>query len=199
MIRPMELVERLAQQEAHAQTLRIIKSVRAEIEPGVEIANELLSVVVSERGCYYRMKQTPDEFSALLGNDYAYSFLDTVDALAIMRQCQALTRQCRLDNAREVSLYARYERYVCHEQDHLYLYLYNRDCQESSIPMEVGRWRAGQLPVFLKLKIASPLARPLLGAEEGILVFAANMSDRHLCLRMPYHTEKQAAGNQSIH
>jgi hypothetical protein len=154
----------------------LINYIKEQVEPGYEYANELVRVVLSERGCYYEFVDLPEEFSGALGGGFTHEFVGSSEALALTEQIHGLTRSCADSNTREFSVLAVYERQALFTRDGTYIY------HESH---HEGAYRPGTLPLFLKLKADSDLVVPILGAPRGLLFIAANLSDQHLVVHIP--------------
>lgn len=179
----------LLRAEARRRYQVLINYIKEQVEPGYEYANELVRVVLSERGCYYEFVELPEEFSGALGGGFAHEFVGSSQALALSEEISGLCGLCTDANTREFSLLAVYDRQGLFSGDGTYIYHESHHGGEDVGPLTVGAYRPGKLPLFLKLKADSDLVIPILGVPRGVLFIAANLSDQHLVVTIP-----QAAG-----
>jgi hypothetical protein len=160
----------------------LIDFVKRTVGEGAEYFNDLLRVVLSERGCYYQFHHSPEEFSGALGDAFSHEFMGTARALALFSSVNELAYDPQGDT--RLSLLALYPPEPADPEGEDCTYAIH-DTAEHAHPHRSGRFRPGVLPVFFKLKVASERVLPLLGASSGIVFFAANLTDRHLLVRIP--------------
>ena len=174
-----------ARAQARARFQGIIDYIKDQIGPGLEYENALVRVVLSERGCYYEFREIPEEFSGAVGSDYSHEFVNSRTGHDLVEAVDRLIRDHTEDDTRELSLLAIYDSHLPSPGDSTYVYHY-RTGPEAEDAMEAGRLRLDALPAFLKLKVDSDLALPLLGARRGLLFFVADLTDRHLLVLIPH-------------
>jgi len=161
----------------------VIDHIKTQVGPGLEYENGLLRVVLSERGCYYQFLELPEEFSGVIGSAYRHEFIGSAAAHELVETIQQLLREHTPDNTSELSLLMIYEPEAIAPEEGAYVHQYL--AQDGGQARQAGHLRPGELPVFIKLKADSDLVRPLLGAAKGVLFFVANLTDRHLLVRIP--------------
>jgi hypothetical protein len=175
----------LLRAEARRKYQVLINYIKHHVEPGYEYANELVRVVLSERGCYYEFVDLPEEFSGALGNGFTHAFVGSADALALADRIHRLSQACTEQNTREFSLLMVYEKQGLFTREGTYIYHYSQRTTDEVGLLTVGAHRAGCLPLFLKLKADCDLVTPLFGASRGVLFLVANLSDQHLLVNIP--------------
>jgi len=175
----------LIRAEARRKYQVLINYIKHHVEPGYEYANELVRVVLSERGCYYEFVDMPEEFSGALGNGFTHAFIGSADALALADQIHHLSQTCTEQNTREFSLLMVYEKQGLFSREGTYIYHRCHRSADDVGPLTVGARRAGSLPLFLKLKADCDLVTPLFGVSRGVLFLVANLSDQHLVVNIP--------------
>jgi hypothetical protein len=171
--------------EARRKYQVMIDYIKDQVGPGAEYLNDLVRVVLSERGCYYEFLEMPEEFSGAVGSGFRYEFVGSGQALGMLEKLRDLVELSTPENTREIALLVVYSRNGLYDPEETYVYHRSQEegCQE---PITSGRLRTGALPIFFKIKVDSDLARPLLGVKRGVLFFVANMSDQHLLVRIPH-------------
>ncbi|UCH34662.1 MAG: hypothetical protein JSV65_19440 [Armatimonadota bacterium] len=175
----------LLRAEARRRYQVLINFIKEQVEPGFEYANELVRVVLSERGCYYEFVDLPEEFSGALGSGFTHEFVGTADAVALAHQVHDLTRACTEENTREFSMLVVYERQGIFRRDGTYIYHCAHHGEADVGPLTVGYHRENQLPLFLKLRADSDIVTPIFGVPRGVLFVVANLSDQHLVVTIP--------------
>jgi len=172
--------------EARRKFQVMINYIKEQVGSGTEYSNDLVRVVVSERGCYYEFLDMPEEFSGALGTGFQYQFVGSSAGSSLMDQIQQMITQSADENTRELSLLALYDRKGLFDRDATYIYHRLRRGDQTTGPSMVGHFRPGVLPLFFKLKCDCDLAVPLLGTARGVLFFVANLTDQHLVVRIPH-------------
>jgi len=185
LVRHSEINEALAARLWYQKMIDYIKDTVGE---GAEYANDLVRVVLSERGCYYQFRDLPEEFSGVLGDGFSHEFMGSRQALQLFEAVHDLVRLHDLRTTRELSLLAFYDQPIGGGLETAYQYYYQAEPGEESIASTDGSYRPGVLPVFFKLKVQSTQAVPVLGASCGALFFVAYLTDRHLLVRIPQVT-----------
>lgn len=170
----------------------MIDYVKAEVGEGAEYVNNLVRVVLSERGCYYQFRESPEEFSGVLGDGFSHEFMGTRQGLDLYERVHEVLAAPRDAATRELSLTALYPATTRDERDLTYEYTYEAEPQGDDSPAVSGRHRPGVLPVFFKLRARSPETVSLVGGVSGALFFIAYLTDQHLLVRVP-HLGAQAA------
>jgi hypothetical protein len=206
---PDEVQFAMLRVEARRRFQAMIDYVKEQVGPGSVYENDLVRVVISERGCYYEFCDLPEEFSGAVGQGFRADFVGSAPAWQLLSEIQELIATARqfadespasrlplscfcgsdpaqLWQVREISFLALYNRDGLFRNDSTYIYHFDADDQEDPFPLEVGSYCPHALPVFFKLKVDSELARPLLGADRGIIFFVANLGDQHLIVRVPH-------------
>jgi len=175
----------LLRAEARRKYQVLINYIKQQVEPGYEYANELVRVVLSERGCYYEFVDLPEEFSGALGSGFTHEFIGSADALALADRIHRMSQACTEQNTREFSLLAVYERQGLFSREGTYIYHRAHRGDEDIGPLTVGCPREQTLPLFLKLKADCDLVAPLFGVPRGVMFLVANLSDQHLLVTIP--------------
>jgi hypothetical protein len=163
----------------------LINYIKQQVEPGYEYANELVRVVLSERGCYYEFIELPEEFSGALGDGFTHRFVGSTEALALAERVHGIGEACTEVNTRDFSLLAVYDRRGLFSREGTYIHHRAHHADEDIGPLTIGHYRAGTVPLFLKLKADSELVTPIFGVPRGVLFFVANLSDQHLVVNIP--------------
>ncbi len=194
----------LLRAEARRRYQVLIDYIKQQVEPGYEYANELVRVVLSERGCYYEFIDLPEEFSGALGDGFTHRFIGSAEALALADGVYRMSRACTNDNTREFSLLVVYDRHGLFSREGTYIYHLTHREDEDVGPITVGLRREHAVPLFLKLKADSDLVTPIFGVTRGVLFLVANLSDQHLVVHIPQAgvgvTDLAAApGSERIH
>jgi hypothetical protein len=164
----------------------MIDYIKDQIGEGREYLNDLVRVVLSDRGCYYEFRDMPEEFSGAVGSGFRYEFIGTQKSRELLSAIQALMAAPETADTLEISLMVVYGWDGLFRREDMFVYHWARDGGEEEGPVMVGVYRPEVLPLFFKLKVDSPLAEPLLGAARGVLFFVANLSDQHLLVRIPH-------------
>ena len=172
--------------EARRKFQVMINYIKEQVGPGTEYSNDLVRVVVSERGCYYEFLDMPEEFSGALGTGFQYQFIGSAEGQAVMEQINQMILQSSEANTRELSLLVLYDRKGLFDRDATYIYHRLHRGDQNVGPSVVGQFRPGAMPLFFKLKCDCDLALPILGTARGVLFFVANLTDQHLAVRIPH-------------
>ena len=164
----------------------MIDYIKDQVGEGQEYMNNLVRVVLSERGCYYEFRDMPEEFSGAVGSGFRHEFIGTQHALDLLQAVHdiALGPETALTN--EISLMVIYGWDGLFRREDAFIYHWSREAAEEGGPDVLGVYRPHVLPLFFKLKIDSDLAEPLLGARRGVLFFVSNLTDQHLLVRIPH-------------
>jgi hypothetical protein len=164
----------------------MIDYIKDQVGEGREYVNNLVRVVLSERGCYYEFRDMPDEFSGAVGSGFRYEFIGTQQALALLDRVHDLVIGPETPDTKETSLMVIYGWDGLFRREDAFIYHWLRQPSEDEGPVVVGLYRPRVLPLFFKLKIESDLAEPILGVRKGVMFFVANLSDQHLVVRIPH-------------
>src|SRR4030042_2030956 len=66
----------------------MIDYIKDQIGEGREYVNDLVRVVLSDRGCYYEFRDMPEEFSGAVGSGFRYEFVGTEQGLLLANTIQ---------------------------------------------------------------------------------------------------------------
>lgn len=190
--------------EARPEYQMMIDYIKDQVGEGREYINDLVRVVLSDRGCYYEFRDLPEEFSGAVGSGFRYEFVGTRKGLDLLRAIHELALGPESAETHEISLMAIYAWDGMFRPEDTFIYHWRRYQGEQDGPVMIGIYRPEVLPIFFKLKVDSDLAEPLLGARKGVLFFVANLSDQHLLVRIPHHGPgvadlNEVAGVQVVH
>jgi hypothetical protein len=164
----------------------MIEYIKDQVGEGREYVNNLVRVVLSERGCYYEFRDMPEEFSGAVGSGFRHDFVGTQDGLELLRKAHSLALEPETANTLEISLMVIYAWDGLFRREDAFIYHWVRGTREDEGPVMVGNFRPDVLPLFFKIKVDSDLAEPLLGIRKGVLFFVANLTDQHLAVRIPH-------------
>jgi len=164
----------------------MIDYIKDQIGEGREYTNDLVRVVLSDRGCYYEFRDMPEEFSGAVGSGFRYEFLGTQASRDLLDAIHDLVMGPGTADTNEISLMVIYGWDGLFKREDVFVYHWTRHGSEEEGPAMMGLYRPGALPLFFKLKVDSDLAEPLLGTRKGVLFFVANLSDQHLLVRIPH-------------
>jgi len=182
----------------------MIDYIKDQVGEGREYSNDLVRVVLSERGCYYEFRDLPEEFSGAVGSGFRHEFVGSTEGLKLLNQVHELALGPESADTHEISLMVIYEWDGLFKPEDTFIYHWRRyECQEEG-PMMMGLYRPDVVPLFFKLKVDSDLAEPVLGNPKGVLFFVANLSDQHLLVRIPHQGPgvtdlNEVAGPRLIH
>lgn len=172
--------------EARPEYQVMIDYIKDQVGEGREYVNDLVRVVLSERGCYYEFRDLPEEFSGAVGSGFQYEFVGTQKGLDLLEAVHDLALGPESADTHEISLMAIYTWDGTFKPEDTFVYHWRRYEGREEGPVMVGIFRPKVLPLFFKVKIDSDLAEPLLGVRRGVLFFVANLSDQHLMVRIPH-------------
>ena len=164
----------------------MIDYIKDQVGEGQEYLNNLVRVVLSERGCYYEFRDLPEEFSGAVGAGFQHEFIGTQPALDLLNSIHDLVLGPETPFATEVSLLVIYSWDGLFRPEDAFIYQWSRTLTEEEGPHIVGIYRPQVLPLFFKLKVDSPQAERLLGVRRGVLFFVSNLTDQHLLVRIPH-------------
>jgi len=164
----------------------MIDYIKDQIGEGREYMNNLVRVVLSDRGCYYEFRDMPEEFSGAVGSGFRYEFVGTQTSLDLLEAIHEMALGPESADTREISLMIIYGWDGLFRREDMFIYHWAREGEDEEGPVVLGTYRPGALPLFFKLKVESRLAEPLLGTRKGVLFFVANLSDQHLLVRIPH-------------
>jgi hypothetical protein len=164
----------------------MIDYIKAQVGDGQEYRNDLVKVVLSERGCYYEFRDLPDEFSGAVGSGFRYEFIGTQHGLNLLQAVYDLALGPESPQTNEISLMVIYGWDGLFRREDAFLYHWARENLEEEGPDVIGVYRPHVLPLFFKLKADSDLVEPILGARRGVLFFVSNLTDQHLLVRIPH-------------
>ena len=164
----------------------MIDYIKAQVGEGPEYRNDLVRVVLSERGCYYEFRDLPEEFSGAVGSGFRHEFIGTQHALNLLQAVYDIALGPETPHTNEISLMVIYGWDGLFRREDAFIYHWSRDAVEEEGPDVIGVYRPHVLPLFFKLKADSDLVVPLLGAPRGVLFFVSNLTDQHLLVRIPH-------------
>jgi len=164
----------------------MIDYIKDQVGEGREYLNDLVRVVLSDRGCYYEFRDMPEEFSGAVGSGFHYDFMGTQKSLELLEAVHSLAMGPETVDTHEISLMVIYGWDGLFRREDAFVYHWTRYGEREEGPAVAGIYRPAVLPLFFKLKVASDLAEPLLGTRKGVLFFVANLSDQHLLVRIPH-------------
>lgn len=175
----------------HGQSVRpdyeiMIDYIKSQVGEGSEYTNDLVRVVLSDRGCYYEFRDLPEEFSGAVGSGFRNEFVGTTAGLELVNRIHAMAMGPESADTHEISLMAIYGWDGAFKSEDTFVYHWRRYGNEEEGPNMMGIFRPDVLPLFFKLKADSDLVEPLLGTRRGVLFFVANLSDQHLLVRIPH-------------
>lgn len=182
----------------------MIDYIKDQVGEGREYLNDLVRVVLSERGCYYEFRDLPEEFSGAVGSGFRYEFVGTREGLDLLQAVHDLALGPESPDTHEMSLMTIYSWDGMFRPEDTFIYHWRKDGGREEGPVMVGIYRPEVLPIFFKVKIDSDLAEPLLGVSKGVLFFVANLSDQHLLVRIPHQGPgvtdlNEVSGARTIH
>ncbi len=64
----------------------MIDYIKDQVGEGNEYVNNLVRVVLSERGCYYEFRDMPEEFSGAVGSGFRWEFVGTKGGLELLEK-----------------------------------------------------------------------------------------------------------------
>ena len=163
----------------------MIDYIKDQVGEGQEYLNDLVRVVLSERGCYYEFRDMPDEFSGAIGSGFQYEFVGTHFGLDLLETAHDLVLGPETPETNEINLMVIYTWDGLFRREDAFIYQWSRKITEEEGPALLGLYRPRTLPLFFKLKVDSDLAIPLLGVRRGVLFFVSNLTDQHLLVRIP--------------
>ena len=172
--------------EAKRKFQVMIDYIKGQVGPGREYRNDLVRVVLSEKGCFYEFVDMPEEFSGAVGSGFKYEFVGSREGLDLAQKLYEISERATEENTRELSLLMMYRwDGVFRRRD---IFIYHRASSQEAEPsfFTLGHYQPGALPLFLKLKGESDLLLPILGVRKGVLFFVTNLTDQHLLVRIPH-------------
>jgi len=165
----------------------VIDYIKDQVGHGWEYFNDLVRVVLSERGCYYEFRDMPEEFSGAVGSDFRYEFIGTGKAREMLRAVRKMASEDTHVDTSELSLMVIYTWDGVLRREDTFIHHWTKDENEDFGPTVLGAYRPDVVPLFFKLKVDSDLAEPLLGRRKGVLFFVSNVGDQHLMVWIPHH------------
>ena len=164
----------------------MIDYIKSQVGDGQEYLNDLVRVVLSERGCYYEFRDLPEEFSGAVGSGFRHEFIGTQQALNLLQAVYDIALGPETPGTNEINLMVIYDWDGLFRREDAFIYHWSREPLEEEGPAVIGVYRPHVLPLFYKLKVDSDLAEPLLGTRRGVLFFVSNLTDQHLLVRIPH-------------
>ncbi len=164
----------------------MIDYIKDQVGEGSEYRNDLVRVVLSERGCYYEFRDLPEEFSGAVGSGFRYEFIGTDDGLGLAARLHDMALGPETADTHEISLMLIYGWDGVFKPEDTFVYHWRCYGSEEEGPTMLGIFRPSVLPIFFKLKADSDLVEPILGTRKGVLFFVANLSDQHLLVKIPH-------------
>jgi len=182
----------------------MIDYIKDQVGAGSEYTNDLVRVVLSDRGCYYEFRDLPEEFSGAVGSGFRYEFVGSQQGLDLVNAVHDIALGPESAETHEMSLMAIYGWDGVFKPDETFLYHWRKYGCEEEGPMMSGIFRPTVVPIFFKLKADSDLVEPIMGTRKGVLFFVANLSDQHMLVRIPHHGPgvtdlNEIAGDRLIH
>jgi len=180
----------------------MIDYIKDQVGDGPEYTNDLVRVVLSDRGCYYEFRDLPEEFSGAVGSGFRYEFVGTEQGLLLANAIHEIALGPESADTHELSLMAIYGWDGVFKPDDTFVYHWRSYGCEEEGPTMLGMFRPDVLPMFLKLKADSDLVEPILGTRKGVLFFVANLGDQHLLVKIPHQgpgiTDLNEVGGQRL-
>ena len=182
----------------------MIDYIKDQVGKGREYTNDLVRVVLSDRGCYYEFRDLPEEFSGAVGSGFQHEFVGTKEGLDLLAKIHDLALGPESADTHEISLMVIYGWDGLFKPEDTFIYHWRRYEGQEEGPVMMGIYRPEVLPLFFKLKVDSDLAEPVLGTRKGVLFFVANLSDQHLLVRIPHQGPgvtdlNEVTGSRMIH
>ena len=180
----------------------MIDYIKDQVGDGSEYTNDLVRVVLSDRGCYYEFRDLPEEFSGAVGSGFRYEFIGTEQGLLLATKIHDMALGPESADTHELSLMAIYGWDGVFKPDDTFVYHWRSYGCEEEGPTMLGMFRPDVLPMFFKLKADSDLVEPILGTRKGVLFFVANLGDQHLLVKIPHQgpgiTDLNEVGGQRL-
>jgi hypothetical protein len=194
----------LSKENSRPEYQVMIDYIKDLVGEGREYTNDLVRVVLSDRGCYYEFRDLPEEFSGAVGSGFRHEFIGSGEGLELLRKIHGLALGPESADTHEISLLVIYGWDGLFKPEDTFIYHWRRYNGEEEGPVMMGIYRPEVLPLFFKLKVDSDLAEPFLEARKGVLFFVANLSDQHLLVRIPHQGPgvtdlNDVAGVKTIH
>ena len=194
----------LSGEQARPEYQVMIDYIKDQVGEGSEYVNDLVRVVLSDRGCYYEFRDLPEEFSGAVGCGFRYQFVGTRQGLELLEAIHELALGPESADTHEISLMAIYAWDGMFRPEDTFVYHWRSYGGQEEGPVMLGMYRPGVLPIFFKLKVDSDRAEPLLGVSKGVLFFVANLSDQHLLVKIPHQGPgvtdlNEVTGTRMIH
>jgi hypothetical protein len=164
----------------------MIEYIKDQVGDGCEYTNDLVRVVLSDRGCYYEFRDLPEEFSGAVGSGFRSEFVGTERGLQLVQQLHDIALGPESPDSHEFSLMIIYGWDGIFKPEDTFVYHWRSYRGEEEGPKMMGIFRPNILPIFFKLKVDSDLVEPILGTRRGVLFFVANLSDQHLFVKIPH-------------
>jgi len=182
----------------------MIDYIKDQVGDGSEYTNDLVRVVLSDRGCYYEFRDLPEEFSGAVGSGFRYEFMGTQQGLRLVSRIHDMALGPDTADTHEMSLMAIYGWDGVFKPDDTFVYHWRNYNGEEEGPTMLGMFRPDSLPMFFKLKADSDLVEPILGTRKGVLFFVANLGDQHLLVKIPHQGSgitdlNEVGGHRLIH
>jgi len=175
----------LGQTEEEFDTLRAdtrrkfgkyIKYVKDYVGHEYEYTNDMVRVVLSERGAYYEFINLPEEFCGIMGA-YEHAFVDTKTCLSTIGDIISHVAQNPDGVAEEFTILTMYG-------------MNSRDCYAAQYNpcvggvQEYGVFRMGEIPKFHKMTWKKGAdGNLILPYTNGLMFFVGNIGDRHMLVK----------------
>ncbi|MCC6446822.1 MAG: hypothetical protein IT210_25645 [Armatimonadetes bacterium] len=166
----------------------MIDYIKTSVGKGKEYSNSVARAVLSPRGCYYELVNLPEEFSGVVGEKVAHEAVPEKEAMRVLFDIAHLTRQVTIDNTRELSLYAIYDRDTSSTgQAGTFVFHFSQVPERMDMtPRMIGMFDSARSPLFFKMKMDTRLPQSLLDAQRGVLFGLRYKPNRFLLVRIPY-------------
>jgi len=174
----LDEVRRKAMQE-YGHHIQLIKDAIGE---GAEYTNGLVRIILSPKGGYYEFKEMPEEFSGWVGPSGQYESVDSKVGMELVGSAYNIISSLSRDNTSELQIITCSGNKL--ETAQICIVNFDKDFDPPITALR-GDLPRETLPTFMKIKGQSELLLPLLGCNEGLIVFASYVSDQHLLIKVP--------------
>lgn len=170
--------------ERQAQFGVSIATVKAQVGPGTEYANEVACAVVSSQGGWCQLHEMPEEFAGATGAGVSHRLLPRPALLSTLARYDALLQAAARGDIpfRKLSVYALYEGGSLRDGHRLFV----RDCAQGQPVLAHGAFDPTRMPRFLKICVNMEGGMPL-AAQFGLPVRGVQF------LLVPSHTDNGGA------
>lgn len=190
---PREKLELAMLRAEHQKKFQVmIDFIKERVGEGVEFANSVARLVISESGGYYELNDLPEEFAGAVGPGIEQSYISEAEAITLLERAAQAAEEIATTDTRQLQILALYTRRGLIDRKNCYVFNYAPEAGNKIGQSSVGAVQSGVMPLFFKIKVDTSATSIVeaLGMNHCILVCIVTSGDRYPLMRIRFDGDR---------